>query len=188
MKLAEYLNNLLFILWNMVAFLCPIISYNNIIDVKSYTCCYFHHFNKHFLPILYNFKEFIKKINIKNKNNSTAEALVVVNPINKSNSSKLNRVSFSDAKINKASKSLNLSYIKRLKDALATQNLISNLKQHIFPIPHKLMVYRAFMFQLSLSYIKAYSDDLKKVMTVTQDKCAFLYPFVSKNHCSQYNL
>ncbi len=188
MKTTQYLKILFCLFWNMIAFLCPIISYKNFADVKLYTCYYFQHVNKHFLAILYNFKEIINKKILKNKNNSTAETLAVVNPINKTKSSKSNRAVFSKIKTNQALKNLNPFYINKLKDALATQILISNSKQHFIPLGAMVVVYQSLLLQLDLSCIKACSDDLKKVMTITEDKCAFLYPFLSKNHCSLYNL
>ncbi len=187
MNLTQYIKNLLLLLWNTIAFLCPVISQNDV-ESKQLILFYFQVVSKYFIDILPNFKGFIIKINLKIKNNSTAVTPAVANCINKNKNSKLNRAGYNYAVINQSLKITNSLYINKLKDAPATQILISNLNQHIIPVHVKIFNYRVLMIQLYLSYIKACSADIKKVMTITQDKCAYFFPFVSKNHCSQYNL
>ncbi len=184
MKTAQYIKTLFCMLWNMIVFLFPNISQHNDEERKKFVFSYIQLVNKYFSARLYNFKRFIIYIDLKIKNNSTARLPAASNYINKNKHSKLNRVISNVTTINQEFKSLNSFCIKRLKDALATQNLISKLKQHFILPGAMVVVYQSLLIQLDLSCIKACSDDLKKVMTIIQDKCAFLYPFVSKNyHC-----
>ncbi len=173
MNLEQYAKNLFIILWNIIIFLCPFISQNNTQEKETPSflgfTCIFNVLNN----IYKNIKELTNKITSKLNNTSTANTSSVAKYINKNKIYVSNRVNSNNSVTSQAIKSINLLYMKRLKDAQATQNLISNSKQHIFPIQLKLVVYQALMFQLNLSYIKVYSDDIRKVMTITQDKCAY---------------
>ncbi len=124
MKLTQYIKNLLFILWNMIVFLCPIIPQNADVESKQLIFFYFKVVSKYFTDILSSFKGFIIKINLKIKNNSTAVTPAAANCINKNKNSKLNRAGYNYAVINQLLKITNSLYINKLKDAPATQNLI----------------------------------------------------------------
>ncbi len=153
MRLTHYVKTVIFMLWNMIVFLCPIIAQHNIEGKKKPSFSGLACVKNYFSFIIYNFKEFINNKILKNKNNSTANTLAVPNYINENKNSVSNRIKSNNNMTNQVLKSVNSLYVKRLKDALATQNLIS---KHYF--------------------------------SRLWDKCAFLYIFVSKNHCSQYNL
>ncbi len=187
MSLTQYITTSLLLLWNMIVFLCPIISLNYIgNNKKSYFPLFKSIYNS--LNIIYKtIKEVISKKTSKQTNNDAAPIMAVSNGLYKNQKAMLKIIKFNNTIINQAIKFAYLLYTKRLKDALATQILISNLNQHIIPVHAKIFSYRVLMIQLYLSYIKACSDNIKKVMNITQDKCAYLYPFVRKNHCSQYN-
>ncbi len=156
MNLKQYVKILYFLylmMWNIIKFLYTIFPQKNIVLQKKASFFCFKRIDTNLNSILYNLKEFINKKILKENNTSTAKELVAVKHINKNKISVLNRIYTSTIFVNMVLKNSNSLYIKRLKDAPATQILIS--KQHFFRL---------------------------------QDKCAFLYPFVSKNHCSQYNL
>ncbi len=134
-KVTSHIKTLIFILWNMMAFLCPIILQYAVFKLQPVYFSYTQLVSKYFLDILFNFKEFINKIILKNKNNNTAKHLAAAKLIHGNQKSILN-------KFNANIKALNniLEHIKNilqlgLKDAPATQNLIS--KQHIFRIQDK---------------------------------------------------
>ncbi len=151
MDLVQYIKTLCFILWDIIVFLCPCISLKNI-KAKKYS--YFLNIvsvYKYLNLIFTIIKDLINKKILKNKNNSTAGIPTAPNNINKNKNSVSSRIKSNNNILNQSLKIVNLLYTKRLKDAPATQNLIS--KQHIFRL---------------------------------QDKCACLYPFVSKNYrCSE---
>ncbi len=153
MNLAQHFKNLCFILWNIIVFLCTFILPGNIISKKYPSfigCVPIYNYSNATYKVL---NDFINKKILKNKNNSAAGLPALPKHINKKQKYALNVIKSNNTITNNALKNANLLSAKRLKDALATQILIS--KQHIFRL---------------------------------WDKCAFLYPFVSKNHCSQYNL
>ncbi len=151
MKLTQYIKTLSILLWNMIAFLCPIISLKNTEEKKNLSFYCFVRIDRYLKVIYMNLKELIYIIKSKDNNNSAAESSTVVNNIYERKNSALNRINNNNKTVNQVLNNANLLYIKRLKDALATQILIS--KQHFFRLG---------------------------------EKCAFLYPFVSKNHCSLY--
>ncbi len=182
MNFIQNVKTIFSILWSIVIFLCPIIAPQNLTNGKKLSFSAFTRIDIDFYNIFLFLKELKKKIVI-NNNNKADSILAQANNKNKKQTS--NKLDANNQVLNKSLKLSKLLLYKELKDAPATQNLIS--KQHIFPIAHKLVTYRVLMFQLDLSYIKAYSDVIKKVMTVTRDKCAYLYPFVSKNYrCINY--
>ncbi len=125
MKLTHYIKNLCFILWNMIAFLCPIISLKTVEIKQKHIFSLFVVVYRYLTANYKILKAFINIKILKNKNNNTAGTPAALNYTNKNNISKLNRVIDSCTLANKALKSFKLFYIKRLKDALATQNLIS---------------------------------------------------------------
>ncbi len=173
MKISQCVKTLLFVLWNIIIFLCPTIAlYHLDFRKKSSFSCFKSAYN-YFSFNLYNLKEFINKKVLKQNNNSTAKILAESKFINKNKNSVSNRINSNNKLINQAIKSSYLLSPKRLKDALATQNLISPLNQHITPLGSMVVLYQTLLTQLDLSCIKACSDDLKKVMTITQDKCAY---------------
>ncbi len=153
MDLAHYTKNLFIILWNIIAFLCQFISHNIVKEKKITSFSVFVRVDKIFIAIYNILKELINKIKPKANNNNTAKNKADTKPINTNKNSKSNRVNFNNIGTNQAIKTLYSLHIKKLKDALATQNLIS---KHYF--------------------------------SRLWDKCAYLYPFLGKNHCSQYNL
>ncbi len=151
MQLNQYVKNVCLILWNMIAFLCPVILQNNIREKEITSFSDFVRVDKYLKAIYKNLKELIYKIKSQDNNNKAAESSTVVNNIYQRKNSVLNRINNNNKTVNQALNNANLLYIKRLKDALATQILIS--KQHFFRLG---------------------------------DKCDLLYPFLSKNYCSQY--
>ncbi len=184
MKISQCVKTLLAILWNIIMFLCPTIALYNSDFGKKASFSKFKHIYNYFSSILYTLKEFINKKILKQNNKNTAKIIAVSKSINNNKNSVSNRLSSNNLLTNKALKSYNLLYSKRLKDAPATQNLISNSKQHFIPPGAMVVVYQSLLLQLDLSYIKACSHDLKKVMTVTKDKCAYFSPFALHNyHC-----
>ncbi len=181
MKLSQYVTTLFCVLWNIIAFLCPIFTPQNPTNGKKLSFSAFAHIDIYFYNIFLLLKELKKKIIINKNNQADATSAQTANKNKKQTLNILN----ANNKVLKQSLKLSksLSYL-RLKDAQATQMLIS--KQHFTPPGAMVVVYQALFIQLNLSCIKAYSDDLKRVMTITGDKCAFLSPFLSKNHCSLY--
>ncbi len=183
MKLSQYVTTLFCILCNIIVFLCPISAQKNTTNWKKLSFFAFAHIDIYFYNIFLFLKELKKKIIINKNNQADTTSVQTVNKNKKQSSNMLdanNQVLNQSLKLSKL-----LSYL-RLKDAQATQNLISHLKQHFIPLEAMVVVYQALLTQSNLSCIKACSDDLRRVMTITEDKCAFLYPFVSKNHCSLY--
>ncbi len=181
MNFTQYVKIIFCILWNIIVFPCPVIAPQNLIIGKKKAFSAFARIDTYFYNIFFFLKQLKNKIII-NKNNKADAASAQTG--NKNKKQILNILNTNNKVLNKALKlSKLLSYLK-LKDAQATQNLIS--KQHIFPIAHKLVTYRVLMFRLDLNYIKAYIDAIRKVTTVTQDKCAYLSPFAVQNYrCSE---
>ncbi len=135
MNLAQYVKTLCFILWNTIVFLCPCISLRNIRTRKYSSFLDIASVYKYLNLIFVIIKDLMNKKILKNKNNSTAGTPAAPNNINKNKNSVSSRIKYSNNIINQALKTVNLLYIKRLKDAQATQNLIS--KQHIFRLQDK---------------------------------------------------
>ncbi len=148
MKITQYVKTLFFILWNMITFLCLIIAPQNLNSVKELCLSVLKRIDSYFYNIFLYLKELKKKIIINKNNKADASS---AQPINKSKKQVLNSFDINNNILNQAVKSSKRLSNNKLKDAPATQNLIS--KQHFFRL---------------------------------QDKCAFLYSFVSKNHCSLY--
>ncbi len=148
MNLSQYVKTLFIILWSMIAFVCPISVQQK--SKTNKTLCFYNLklINTYFYNIFVSLKALKNKI-IPNKKNKTNKKAVYI--INKKKKQVSNIFNTNNKVLNQSLKlSKDLSYL-RLKDAQATQNLIS--KQHFIRL---------------------------------QDKCAFLYPFVSKKHCSLY--
>ncbi len=151
MNLTSYTKNLFIILWNIITLLCPFISQSNTKEKETYSFSGLSSILIFLDNVYKNIKELSDKIISKPNNTKTAKILAVAKSISKNQHPVLNRVNANKYTTSQAKKSTNLLNSKRLKDALATQILIS--KQHFFRLG---------------------------------DKCAFLYPFLSKNHCSLY--
>ncbi len=188
MNLTSYIKNLFIILWNIITFLCPLISQNSMQEKETaFFSCLTDVLN--FLNNIYkNIKEITNKIRSKQNSNNAAKTSAVAKPINKNNNFISNIVNSNNTLINKAIKNANFLNSNKLKDVLATQTLISNSKQHFIPLEAIVIVYQSLLLQLDLSCITACSHDLKKVMTVTQDKCAYLYPFCKQESLQSINL
>ncbi len=125
MNLISYTKNLFIILWNIITFLCPFISENNTQEKETSSfssfACTFKHFNNIYKYI----KELTNKITPKQTNINTAKISVVTNTIIKNKNFVSNRVNVNNRIRNKPIKNANLLYTNKLKDALATQILIS---------------------------------------------------------------
>ncbi len=150
MKITQNVKTIFSILWSIVIFLCPIIAPQNLTNGKKLSFSAFTRIDIDFYNIFLFLKELKKKI-ITNNNNKADTTSAQTSIKNKKEV--LNKLDANSQVLNQLLKLSNSLSYKRLKDALATQNLIS---RHYF--------------------------------SRLQDKCAFLYPFVSKNHCSQNNL
>lgn len=173
MSLQEYAKNLCFILWNTIVFLCSFVHPLNAKEREIISFVGFMLISKYLNNAYKPLKEIINKKILKNKNNSIAAISASAKHIYKKPNSVLNRIYSNTRVTNKALKNASLFYIKILNDALATQNLISPLNQHIIPLGAMVIIYQTLLIQLDLSCIKAYSYDIRKVMIITQDKCAY---------------
>ncbi len=151
MILAQYLKTLSAVLWNIIIFLCPTIALYCLDAGEKLSLFGYKRIYNYFSFILYNLKKFKNKKILKNKNNSTVANLTVSNCIYKNKNSVSNRVNINNTLMNKALKSFKLLHIKKLKDALATQNLIS--KQHFFRLQDKCAYLYPFCKQKSLQSI-----------------------------------
>ncbi len=174
MQINQYITTILCVLWNIIIFLCPNIASQSANNRKKLSFYASERIDTYFNPIFLLLKELKKKI-ISNKNNKADATSVKVININKKQV--LNIFDANNTILNQVLKNTNLLSYLRLKDAQATQNLISSSKQHFIPLGAMIVVYQSLLLQLDLSCIKAFSDDLKKVMTITQDKCAYFFPF-----------
>ncbi len=151
MKLSQYIKTLYAILWNLIAFLCSIISLSNITKKKtpSFSLLVYAY---NILTMTYkDLNELINNILSKQKHNNTAATTAVTNPIYKNKNSVSNRVKSNNILINQALKSANLLSTLRLKDAPATQMLIS--KQHFVRLQDKCAFLYPFCKQKSLQLI-----------------------------------
>ncbi len=151
MKLSQYIKTLYAILWNLIAFLCPIISLSNITKKKTPSFPLLAYIYNTLTTTYKDLNEFINNILSKQKHNNTAATTAVTNPICKNNRSVSNRVKSNNILISQALKSANSLSILKLKDAPATQNLIS--KQHIFRLWDKCAYLYPFCKQKSLQSI-----------------------------------
>ncbi len=118
MNFTQYVKTIFCILWNIIVFLCPIMAPQNLTIGKKKAFSAFARINTYFYNIFLSLKESKKKI-IVNKNKKQILNILNIN----------NKVLNQALKLSKL-----LSYLK-LKDAQATQNLIS--KQHIFRLQDK---------------------------------------------------
>ncbi len=145
MKLSQYTKTLLSVLWNIMTFLCSSISLNNTTEKKTPFFPDFVLIDNYLFSIYKILKELINKKILKNKNNTTAETSVVPNNIYKNKNSVSSRINTNNIIINQAQQCVNLLYIKKLKDALATQILIS--KQYTFRMKDKCAYFSPFAMQ-----------------------------------------
>ncbi len=142
MNLAQYIKKLLFILWNIIVFLCPIMAPQSLTNKKKLSFWAFTRIDIYFYNIFLALKELKKKIIINKNNKADAVSAQITNKNKKQILSILNT---NNKVLNKALKlSKLLSYLK-LKDARATQNLIS--KQHIFRLEYKCVYLYPFAVQ-----------------------------------------
>ncbi len=185
MNLTSYIKNLFIIVWNIIALLCPIFAPHNPDSKKKLSFSAFQHIDMYFYNIYLFLKKLKKKIIINKKNKADVTSAQTAN---KNKKQALNMLGINNQVSNNLLNLLKSLSYKILKDAPATQNLISNLKQHFIPLGAMVVVYQSLLLQLDLSYIKACSHDLKKVMTITQDKCAYLYPFCKQKSLQSINL
>ncbi len=148
MNLTQYVTTLFCVLWNIIVFLCSIFAPQNSTNGKKPSFSTFAHIDIYFYNIFLLLKELKKKIII-NKNNQADTTSAQI--FNNNKKQTLNKFNANNKALNQSLKTTKLLSYLRLKDAQATQNLIS--KHHFSRLG---------------------------------DKCAFLYPFLSKNHCSQY--
>ncbi len=132
MKIIQYFKTIFCILWNIIALLCPVIVPQNLSNGKKLSFSAFARIDIYFYNIFLLLKELKKKI-IKNKNNK-ADA-TSAQPTNKNKKQSSNMLDANNQMSNQVLKLLKLLSYKKLKDALATQNLIS--KQHIFRLEDK---------------------------------------------------
>ncbi len=135
MDLTQYVNNLFIILWNIIVFLCSIVSQSNIKEKEYISFAGFDCVLRILNNIYKNIKELTNKITSKQNNINAVKNLTVSQFINKNKNCVSNKVNSNNTVINKALQSWKLLYIKRLKDAQATQNLVS--KQHFFRLQDK---------------------------------------------------
>ncbi len=170
MKITQYVKTLLCILWNIIILLCPFVAPQDQTNGKKLYFSAFTRIDVYFYNIFLPLKGLKNKIIINKNNQADATS---VQTTNKNKKQTLSMLEVNNQVINQALKLSKLLSYKKLKDALATQILISNSKQHFIPLGSMVVVYQSLLLQLYLSCIKAFSDDLKKVMTITQDKCAY---------------
>ncbi len=156
MNLKQYAKILYFMLWNIVTFLCSYVSPHNIKEKKIASFADSARIDNNLNDSFKVLKEFITKKILKNKNNSAAKTMAAVNPIYKNKNSVSNRIYLNSTAINEAQKNVNSLYIKRLKDAPATQILI--LKEHFIRLQDKCVFLspfvskKSFLFKLSLIF------------------------------------
>ncbi len=130
MTLTLFITTLLIALWNIITFLCPTTSLNNINKRKKPYFSIITNIYKYPSIIYTAIKKIINKIPRKQNNNSIITTPNTENNIYKTQNSVQNRISNSILIMNKALICANFLRLKKLKDAQATQILIS--KQHIF--------------------------------------------------------
>ncbi len=119
MNLTSYIENLFIILWNIIAFLCPIMAQQNQTSGKKLSLCAFAHIDMYFYNIFLFLKELKKKIIINKNNKADATSAQTTN---KNKKQALNMFYINNQILYQLLKPL---FYKRLKDAQATQNLIS---------------------------------------------------------------
>ncbi len=125
MRLTPHITTLILIIWNTVVFLCSIIPFNNTKEKKNLIPRVFKAIYKT-LIITYNIlKEFTNKILLKTKNNNAAQITAASKNIYKNKKSASSRSNNNNTLTKIALKSANILQQKKLKDAQATQILIS---------------------------------------------------------------
>ncbi len=109
----------------MIIFLCSFISQRNIQREKTASFSGFFDINKYLNHVFFILKRFINIKILKQNNNSIVLIMGVPNNIYKNKYSVLSRIKPNNIAINNAINIACLLYSKGLKDALATQILIS---------------------------------------------------------------
>ncbi len=122
MKLTQYAKNLCNILWNIISFLCLTIAPQNLTNGKKLFFSAFAYIDIYFYNIFLFLKELKKKIKVYKNNQADATS---AQTFNKNKKQTLNMLNVNNKALNQILKSIKLLSYLRLKDAPATQNLIS---------------------------------------------------------------
>ncbi len=145
MNITQYINNLPVIFWNIIAFLCPCISKDNLTEKKNSSFPLCVSFNNYFSSVYSILKEFLNKIFSKQTDNNSVTISTELKNIYKNKNSVSNRTNHKNSSINQAIKFADLLYTKRLKVAQATQNLISRV--HFVRLQDKCVQFSPFALQ-----------------------------------------
>ncbi len=145
MNITQYINSLLVIFWNIIAFLCPCISKDNFEEDKTRSlsvCVNVYNYSSSIYTIL---KEFSNKLLLKHNNKNSINITIEPKDTYRNKNAVINRINFDNTLINQAIKFAKSLYSNRLKDAQATQILI--LKRHFIRLEDKCAHFSLFAVQ-----------------------------------------
>ncbi len=145
MKSNNFCKTLLIILWNITAFVCSIISFNNIVESLKTSFSFFTGMYRFLFTVYNNTKKILVNINLKQNQNKADKVSARTEHIYKNKNSATNRTNNNNNIINLACNNAYLLYTKRLKDALATQIFIS--KVHFIRLEDKCAHFFPFAVQ-----------------------------------------